>query len=647
MLVRGAYSANVKERRDLSTALFDADGRLVAQAAHIPVHLGAMPDAVAAVRARDPRPGRRLRAQRPVRRRHAPARRHARLAGRRRRARCSPTPSRAPTTPTSAACARARSRRPPRRSCRRASSSRRCGWCGRASWWRDVLDLMLANVRTPGMRRGDLRAQLAAAAVAQERLEALVEPGAAATSCGAPWRPRGLRRAALAGRGGRAAGRHVPRRGRAGGRRHRRATTSRSASRSRSAARSSRVDFAGTAPADPRQRQLRHRRHPLGLRLRAARGAARRHPDQRRACTRRSRCEAPAGLPRQRPAPVGRRRGQHGDVAAHRRHRAGRAGAGGGAAGAGPGHDEQPRARRRGLDVLRDHRRRAGRRARSGPGDSGVHVGMSNALNTPVEALRAGVPAARAPLRARARHAAARAATAAATASCARSRRWSRPRSRWSPSAGAAPRAGPPAAPTARAGENLVNGEQVGAKVAVELAPGDVVTVRTPGGGGWGVPAAGASAAGSGGRPCRRCRRRSARPRRPPSSSTGSRRAAVVALVEARRRGARLRGLDVLLARARRSDGVGRASVSGASAVGPRPRAAALASGPAPSVRRVVARRRSAGRARRGRSAAGSARARRLLVASSLRRAAFAARMMPRASPYSLEVGIELAIARS
>ncbi len=57
MLVRGAYSANVKERRDLSTALFDADGRLIAQAAHIPVHLGAMPDAVAAVIAREPGPG--------------------------------------------------------------------------------------------------------------------------------------------------------------------------------------------------------------------------------------------------------------------------------------------------------------------------------------------------------------------------------------------------------------------------------------------------------------------------------------------------------------------------------------------------------------------------------------------------------------
>ncbi|HLM94180.1 MAG TPA: hydantoinase B/oxoprolinase family protein, partial [Gaiellaceae bacterium] len=55
-LVRSAFSANIKERRDCSTALFDSDGRMIAQAEHIPVHLGAMPDAVAAVMAYDPGP---------------------------------------------------------------------------------------------------------------------------------------------------------------------------------------------------------------------------------------------------------------------------------------------------------------------------------------------------------------------------------------------------------------------------------------------------------------------------------------------------------------------------------------------------------------------------------------------------------------
>jgi N-methylhydantoinase B len=56
-LIRSAYSANVKERHDCSTALFDAAGELVMQAEHIPVHLGSMPDAVAAVLGEEHRPG--------------------------------------------------------------------------------------------------------------------------------------------------------------------------------------------------------------------------------------------------------------------------------------------------------------------------------------------------------------------------------------------------------------------------------------------------------------------------------------------------------------------------------------------------------------------------------------------------------------
>jgi N-methylhydantoinase B len=56
VLIRSAFSANIKERRDCSTALFDERGRMVAQAEHIPVHLGAMPDAVAAVMEHRPSP---------------------------------------------------------------------------------------------------------------------------------------------------------------------------------------------------------------------------------------------------------------------------------------------------------------------------------------------------------------------------------------------------------------------------------------------------------------------------------------------------------------------------------------------------------------------------------------------------------------
>jgi N-methylhydantoinase B len=49
VLVRAAHSPNIKERRDCSTAVFDAKGELVMQAEHIPVHLGSMPAAVNAV----------------------------------------------------------------------------------------------------------------------------------------------------------------------------------------------------------------------------------------------------------------------------------------------------------------------------------------------------------------------------------------------------------------------------------------------------------------------------------------------------------------------------------------------------------------------------------------------------------------------
>src|SRR5215211_4110757 len=58
VLVRAAHSANIKERRDASAGLFDDEGQMVMQAEHIPVHLGAMPAAVAAVRGEEQGPGR-------------------------------------------------------------------------------------------------------------------------------------------------------------------------------------------------------------------------------------------------------------------------------------------------------------------------------------------------------------------------------------------------------------------------------------------------------------------------------------------------------------------------------------------------------------------------------------------------------------
>jgi N-methylhydantoinase B len=173
LLIRGAYSSNIKERRDCSAALFDARGRMVAQAEHIPVHLGAMPEAVAAVIERDPRPGDAFVVNDPYRGgTHLPditivspvhtAERsligftvtrahHSDVGGMR--------PGSMPSD----------SREvfqegiiiPPVRLVREGEIDG------------EVLDLILANVRTPKVRRGDLRAQLAANARGGEHLTAL------------------------------------------------------------------------------------------------------------------------------------------------------------------------------------------------------------------------------------------------------------------------------------------------------------------------------------------------------------------------------------------------------------------------------------------------------------------------------------------
>ena len=60
-LIRASYSTNIKERRDCSTILFDAQGRTLAQAEHIPIHLGSLMGIVEEVLQRHPletlRPG--------------------------------------------------------------------------------------------------------------------------------------------------------------------------------------------------------------------------------------------------------------------------------------------------------------------------------------------------------------------------------------------------------------------------------------------------------------------------------------------------------------------------------------------------------------------------------------------------------------
>ena len=174
VLIRGAYSSNIKERRDCSAALFDGRGRMVAQAEHIPVHLGAMPEAVAAVMERDPEPGDVFAINDPysggthlpditlvspvahegeiigyaVTRAH-----HSDVGGM--RPGSMPSDSREIYQEGVVV--------PPVRLVRGGE------------YVQDVLDLLLANVRTPDIRRGDLRAQIAANNIAEERVGELIK----------------------------------------------------------------------------------------------------------------------------------------------------------------------------------------------------------------------------------------------------------------------------------------------------------------------------------------------------------------------------------------------------------------------------------------------------------------------------------------
>ena len=169
VLVRSSLSANIKERRDCSAALFDARGRMVAQAEHIPVHLGAMPESVAAVIAHGPRPGETWILNDP-------------FAG------GSHLPDITMVTPL------ALEGRIAAFACTRAHHSDVGGTAPGSmpatstSIWQEgiivppvrltdeVLAVLLANVRTPELRRGDLAAQSAANRLAEERLAELRFP---------------------------------------------------------------------------------------------------------------------------------------------------------------------------------------------------------------------------------------------------------------------------------------------------------------------------------------------------------------------------------------------------------------------------------------------------------------------------------------
>jgi N-methylhydantoinase B len=122
-----------------------------------------------------------------------------------------------------------------------------------------------------------------------------------------------------------------------------------------------------------------------------------------------------------------------------------------------------------------------------GPGPSGVHVGMSNTLNTPVEAFELEYPMR--VERYELIYGSGGAGRHRGGDGIVRSVRVLEPASlslltdrRRHPPRGAA--GGKPG----RVGRNLIDGEELPAKTSRELGAGDVVTVETPGGGGYGRP---------------------------------------------------------------------------------------------------------------------------------------------------------------
>ena len=174
-LRRSAFSPNIKERRDYSCAVYDADGQVLAMGDHMPVHLGSMPASVAAARAEFPfkpgdiallndpfaggthlpdltmimpifLPGHRQSSFYVANRAH-----HSDVGG-----------SLAGSMGPAREIFQEGLRIPPVKLFRRGKLDR------------DVMQLLLANVRTPVEREGDLAAQIAACRTGERRLLAIV-----------------------------------------------------------------------------------------------------------------------------------------------------------------------------------------------------------------------------------------------------------------------------------------------------------------------------------------------------------------------------------------------------------------------------------------------------------------------------------------
>ena len=165
-LVRTAYSNNLKNAMDMSCALCDAEGRLIAQGLTLPLHLGSIPDAMAQVRRKfggEHRARRRVHPERPLRGRHAPARLLHPQADLRRRGGSSAGRRASATSSTSAG-------RPPGGNGCDATEIFQEGLRippvaplrARASPSSAVFELIDRNVRVPRQVLGDVRSQVAA-----------------------------------------------------------------------------------------------------------------------------------------------------------------------------------------------------------------------------------------------------------------------------------------------------------------------------------------------------------------------------------------------------------------------------------------------------------------------------------------------------
>jgi N-methylhydantoinase B len=175
VLMRTAFSPNIKERRDFSCALFNGQGEMLAQAAHIPVHLGSMPLSVAAaLQVAELQPGDMLLLNDPYRGgTHLPdltlvmpvfsfgSRPDFFLANRAHHADVGGMT--AGSLPLSREIFQEGLRIPPVRIVKDGAVDA------------DLLQLFLANVRTPIEREGDLTAQIAANRVGERRLRELLE----------------------------------------------------------------------------------------------------------------------------------------------------------------------------------------------------------------------------------------------------------------------------------------------------------------------------------------------------------------------------------------------------------------------------------------------------------------------------------------